>query len=402
MHILFLLTQDLESPSGLGRYLPIAKEIMRMGHKVTIAALHSNFHSLRTHREDREGVEVLYVAQMHVLKQANQKHYFPLYKFILLAVRATLALGWVALKSPADIIHVGKPHPMNGLAGLLGKYLRGKTLLVDCDDFEAGSSRFSTEWQKQTVSFFERWVPQHAAVVTTNTHFMQDKLICWGIPPDRVLYLPNGVDSQRFSQPDQKELDALKARLGLTDNKVVAYIGSLSLPSHPVDLLVEAFGKVHASLPEAALMLVGGGEDYETLKGHVQHLGIESAVRFCGRVPPDEVSRYYQIAHVSVDPVRDDDAARGRSPLKLFESWAACVPFVSADVGDRRSLLGTPPAGLLAAPGDPDSLAGCILKVLQDSRLSEELRRRGAQCAETYSWGSLTRQLESTYRQILS
>jgi len=47
-------------------------------------------------------------------------------------------------------------------------------------------------------------------------------------------------------------------------------------------------------------------------------------------------------------------------------------------------------------------LAECILQVLQDTRLSEELRLRGSQCAEAYSWGTLARQLESTYRQILS
>jgi hypothetical protein len=44
--ITFLLTQDLESPSGLGRYWPMARYLAALGHQVKIGALHSNFNSL--------------------------------------------------------------------------------------------------------------------------------------------------------------------------------------------------------------------------------------------------------------------------------------------------------------------------------------------------------------------
>ena len=46
MKILFLLTQDLQSPSGLGRYLPLASELSALGHDVYVAALHANYKSL--------------------------------------------------------------------------------------------------------------------------------------------------------------------------------------------------------------------------------------------------------------------------------------------------------------------------------------------------------------------
>ncbi len=49
MRILFLLTQDLDSPSGAGRYQPMAKYLTKLGHQVTIAALHSNYFSLKRH-----------------------------------------------------------------------------------------------------------------------------------------------------------------------------------------------------------------------------------------------------------------------------------------------------------------------------------------------------------------
>ena len=76
MRILFLLTQDLESPSGLGRYLPLAQELVKSGHQVNIAALHSNYQKLAFRRKNIQGVELHYVAQMHVKKQGSTKTYF--------------------------------------------------------------------------------------------------------------------------------------------------------------------------------------------------------------------------------------------------------------------------------------------------------------------------------------
>ncbi|MFM8320776.1 MAG: glycosyltransferase, partial [Chloroflexota bacterium] len=97
--------------------------------------------------------------------------------------------------------------------------------------------------------------------------------------------------------------------------------------------------------------------------------------------------------------IRDDDAARGRSPLKMFESWACGAPFVSADVGDRRALLGAPPAGLLTAAGGAPELAAGLLQVLQQPGLAETLRRRGLARLPEFTWHRLARRLEEIYRR---
>ena len=181
--------------------------------------------------------------------------------------------------------------------------------------------------------------------------------------------------------------------MGLTGNSVVGFIGSLSGPSHPVDLLLEAFKILINDEDQAILMLVGGGEDLQSLKNQASKLGISNYVKFCGRVPPDSVSLYYSLADVSVDPVNDDDGARGRSPLKLFESWACGIPFVCGDVGDRRHLLGDPPAGVLSRPGDPDSLAKAIHSIIINPEMAEELRQRGLERVNSFTWDKLAKML---------
>lgn len=402
MRILFLLTQDLESPSGLGRYWPLACELVRRGHQVRIAALHSNWGELTERIFKRNGVQIEYVAPMHVRKIGSQKGYYSPFELIGVILRATWAMSRAAISNPADVIQVGKPHPMNSLAGLLVWWVKGGLFCVDCDDYEAQVNRFGNEWQRRVVAYFEQHIPRIAQVVTTHTHFMHDKLVAWGCPDERIHYLSNGIDLSRFVQPDPNPVSGLREGLNLERKRVVAYLGSLSQSGHPVDLLITAFQQILKNFTEAVLMLVGGGEDIERLKLLTHQLGIEQSVRFTGRVLPDEVPAYYALAEVSVDPVHDDDAARGRSPLKMFESWAMGVPFVTSPVGERRRLAGDPPATWLAEPaGDPRALAEAIQQVLDDSALAETLRQRGYERVKEYTWDQLAGQMETVYQDAI-
>jgi glycosyltransferase involved in cell wall biosynthesis len=395
--IVFLLSQSLDSPSGLGRYSPLARELAKLGHEVDIFALHPAFSELDKTSLEVDGVQVHYVAQMHVTKSGDSKSYFTTSQLVKVTLKATWHLSRSAISMKADIVHIGKPHPMNSIAGLCAKIINRSRLYLDCDDYEARSGRFNSHWQKSIITIFEKWMPRQVKLITTNTIFMRNKLIGWGIPAEKIMYLPNGVDRNRFSKADPGGIESLRAELNLGSKKVIGYIGSLSLPSHPVNLLLEAFHKIHEYDQNTILMLVGGGEDMNLLSELAQELGISRATRFCGRVPPEKIPLYYALADVSVDPVYDNDAARGRSPLKLFESWACGVPFVTADVGDRKSLLGDPPAGLLAQPGNPESLAELIQQVLSVKALANSVAEAGKLKVKDYYWDRLAIEFSKIY-----
>jgi glycosyltransferase involved in cell wall biosynthesis len=401
MRILFLLSQDLDSPGGGGRYFPLARALARRGHQVAIAGLHSSYAGLEQKRFPLEGVQIEYAAPMHVRKTGSLKSYYPLYRLVPLMAWATFGLAWAALREHFDILHIGKPHPMNSLAGLFARSLRGGKLWVDVDDYEAATNRFSGGWQKRVVSYFEDIVPRKADYVTTHTGFLRQRLLELGVPQEQICYLPNGYEPERFSAARPEAIAALREELGLSGRKVVAFIGSLSLVSHPVDLLVEAFRIVCAAEPEARLLFVGGGEDLPQLQEQVAEADLGEKVIFRGKVPFSQAPRYYQMADVTVDPVYDNEVARSRQPLKLVESWAAGAPFITADVGDRRSLLGEPPAGLLACPGDPASLAGAILSVLQDADFAASLRTLGYERVRAYRWEQIAAGQETQYLRSL-
>ena len=384
--IVFLLTQDLQSPSGLGRYFPIAKALTSPEQEIVILALHSNFYELTGKDAIREGVRVKYVGQMHVLKKGNKTTYFKPLKLLWVTFVGTVSLLFNTLRESPIVLILGKPHPMNGVAGSLVKLFQKPTVILDCDDYEAASNHFGNKTQFKIVKWFEDNLPRMANWVTSNTHFTRQRLIGLGISPEKICYIPNGVDLDGFLPADQDKVDQLRATLTLNGKKVIGYLGSLNLENHPVNLLIDSLPRIKRDVPNCRLLIVGGGKDLDLLKRQAEDLGVAESVSFTGRVPADQIHLYYQLCDVTIDPVLDDDAARGRCPLKMFESWASGIPFLTMDVGDRRLLAGDPPAAVIIPPGSSEELSKAVIDLLNDQEKTAALVESGLSKARDYSW----------------
>jgi glycosyltransferase involved in cell wall biosynthesis len=397
--LLFLLTQSLDYPSGLGRYWPLAKELVRLGHQVRVAALHPALGSLPSRRFDLDGIGVSYVGPMHVRQVGHERLYHGPLGLAWAVLWGTAGLSWEAMLREADAIHVCKPHPMNGLAGLSGRWLRRRRLYLDCDDYEAESNRYSSPWQREIVKRCEDGYPRFARGVTTNTRFTQRRLERLGYPGEHIVYVPNGIDRERFSRPGETRVRALRRRLGLFDDPVVLYVGSLSSVSHPLDLLLGAFVSIAPRYRAARLLIVGGGEDYGSIRRQVQEMGLGDRIVMTGRVDPQDVPLYYAVGDVSVDPVHDDPTAQARSPLKLFESMATGTAVLTGDVGDRREHLGDGRAGLLVEPGSAETLAEGLAVLLDQPGRRQEMGKEGQALAERFYWDVQVREFVRVYER---
>lgn len=392
MRFTFLLTQSLDSPGGGGRYLPLAKALVRRGHPVKLAMLHHDFGAAPSRHFWLDGVEVEYVGQMHVRKRGGQKQYFSPWLLPWIAALATLRLAWAALRTPADAILVCKTQPMNGLAAWLAHTLRRTPVYLDADDWETLNNRFQHPWQQRIVAGFERWMPSFAAGITVNTRFIAEQFVAQGYPPARLRLLPNSVERERFQvleQPDLPDtLAALRERwqIAPTDRTIV-YVGSLSLLNHALDLLLDAFARLLADQPQALLLLVGGGEDRERLEAMAGALGIQARVRFVGRVPLEEAPLYYRLGEFSVAPMWETPTARSSLSIKLAESIFAGVPCLTADIGDYAARVGA--AGHAVAPGSAPAFAEGMLALLRDPARLDAMRAAARGTRDTYAWDTL-------------
>lgn len=401
MRIVLLLTVGLERPSGR-RYRQVARHLVQAGQQVRILALHPDYAACRQRRFVEDGVEVWYVGQMHARKQGSRPQRFSRTGLLRVLVTATLGMVWGVLCSPADVYHLGKPQPINGLATLMGVcLLRGQRFYVDCDDDETASNRFSAGWQRAVFAGWQWLLPRLAAGATVNTRFLQARLqgACWRWGRGPVVYVPNGVAPDGFRPPAPGVLRALRQALGLEGRRVIAYVGTLACHNHPVDLLLVAFARLAADVPDSVLLLVGGGEDLVPLRAQAAAAGLQQRVRFTGHVPHRATRAYLALADLSVDPVCDNAVARARSPLKIFESLALGVPVVTGDVGDRAALLAYGQAGVLVRPGDAASLAAGITALLTDAPRRARLAAVGRLYARQFAWARLAAAWQRVYDQ---
>ena len=196
-----------------------------------------------------------------------------------------------------------------------------------------------------------------------------------GIPAEKITVIPNAVDVESFDsggQPDQ----ALKEKLGLASYTLIGFIGSF-YAYEGLDLLLDAFPKIIAHLPDVRLLLVGGGPQDTALKEQARNLGIADKVIFTGRVPHQEVQRYYDLIDVLAYPRHSMRLTDLVTPLKPLEAMAQGRLLVASDVGGHRELIRDGETGMLFRAGDTDSLAETTMKLLVKREYWTELRQAG-------------------------
>ena len=225
-----------------------------------------------------------------------------------------------------------------------------------------------------TARELERHVLRSVDHVVAVSSALQRWLVAAGVSPERITVLPNAVDPARFD-PGHVEGGTVRGRLGLADQPVVGFVGTLK-PWHDVDTLVRAIALLRRRTPAPRLLVVGAGPERERLEKLARINGIGAATTFTGPVPHAGVAPYIGAFDVAVVPYGRERTSYF-SPLKLFEYLAAGRPVVAADVGDIRHCIRHGETGLLYPAGDTDALADAIGALLADRSRASSLARAG-------------------------
>ncbi|KPL85988.1 glycosyltransferase [Herpetosiphon geysericola] len=393
--IVFLITMGIERPSGQ-RYFNLARELVRNGDQVRILALHPDLAQCQQRRFVQDGVEIWYVGQMHSRKRHGEVLPFSPLQLLWVLISATLGMLWGIFCSPAAIYHLGKPQPVNGLAAVLGVMLgRGQRFWVDCDDDEVGSNRLTNQAQRMVFAFWQWLLPRLAKGVTVNTQALAARMRQARVP--KIVYVPNGVDHSLFQAPEPTVLAGLRNSLGLAGTTVIAYVGTIALHNHPINLLLEAFDLQLKHDPHIRVLLIGGGEDLGYIQNWIREHGYQQRIICLGHQDRRTIPTWMALADVTVDPVYDDAVAQARSPLKLFESLALGIPAVTGDVGDRRLILNFVADRLIAPAGDALGLAQTLQSVL--ASWSNADRQACFARAADYAWSALALRWRTGYEE---
>ena len=243
----------------------------------------------------------------------------------------------------------------------------------------------------------ERTIWRNADLLIAVSGPLRNYLECEGIPGDRIVVLPNGVEPDRFLLDEERAAERL--RLKVAGRYVIGMVATFK-PWHGTDVLLAAFELLHRSDPLTHLLLVGDGPLRAQLEERVRIAGLREAVTFTGTVPHRDVPRHIIAMDVAVVPYPEIEQ-NYYSPLKLFEYMAAGRPIVASRMGQVADILVAGETGLLFDPGNVTELSDCLRRVQQSADLGLELGRRAREACRLYTWDNNAARLIEHVRALV-
>ncbi|MEV5973593.1 glycosyltransferase family 4 protein [Streptomyces sp. NPDC051921] len=209
----------------------------------------------------------------------------------------------------------------------------------------------------------------------------------------RMTQLPPGVDEKTF-HPDSGGAE-VRERLGLSDRPVVVCVSRL-VPRKGQDTLILAMPEILRRVPEAVLLIVGGGPYEQELRKLAVSTGVAGSVRFTGAVPWSELPAHYGAGDVFAMPCRTRRGGLDVEGLGIvyLEASATGLPVVAGDSGGAPDAVLDGETGWVVRGGVPEETADRVATLLLDPELRARMGERGRRWVEErWRWDLLAERL---------
>lgn len=209
----------------------------------------------------------------------------------------------------------------------------------------------------------------------------------------RMVHLPPGVNEQAFHPGSGGAV--VRAGLGLADRPVVLCVSRL-VPRKGQDTLILAMPRILREIPDAALLIVGGGPYRSELQALAERTGVAGAVRFTGPVPEAELPAHFGAGDVFAMPCRTRRGGLDVEGLGIvyLEASATGLPVVAGDSGGAPDAVLEGETGYVVPGGSPELAAERVLTLLRNPELRHRLGERGrAWVHESWRWDLLAGRL---------
>ncbi|ROZ63766.1 glycosyltransferase [Kocuria soli] len=316
--------------------------------------------------------------------------------------RYSRALERTARSERPAILHAASNH-WNGLAAVATANRLGIPSIYEVRGlWEVTRGSRDPEWAQGGMYKFMARMEADAAAEATHvlaiTQALKDELISRGVDGDKITVVPNAVNGDRF-QPQDRD-SGLEAELGLQGKTVIGYVGSV-LDYEGLGLLIDAAEILGRNRDDFAVLIVGDGAELEKFQGIVQERGLEGLVRFTGRVPHQDVERYYSLVDIAPFPRLPLPVCEMVSPLKPFEALAMQKAVVASDVAALAEIITPGVNGLLHRKGDTDDLVRVLEQLLNDPQQRQDLAERGRTwVVENRQWSGVAGIVSDIYDQL--
>jgi glycosyltransferase involved in cell wall biosynthesis len=229
----------------------------------------------------------------------------------------------------------------------------------------------------------------HADVFIGDCKAVKQAAIRFGVPPNRIITFPWGVDLSKFKPTGGDQ--GLRARLGWQKNFVVLHLRSWESLYDPITV-IRAFIRAARQNADLRLLMPGTG----SLKSEIPHMvkksGLQEKVFFVGSINQSELPAYYRAADVYVSASLSDG-----SSVSLMEALASGLPSIVTNIPSNQEWVSPGRQGWLFPEKDEVALSEAILKVVKSIRLKQMAKYSRKQAEFRANWNLNKQQLFRAY-----
>lgn len=253
---------------------------------------------------------------------------------------------------------------------LLYKWLRGIPLVVV--EHQPNALKRRSEW---FFSYLSMLLADKVVLLTpAYKKELKVRLNRW-FRENKVRVIPNGIDTKRFTPPEQVPKQAHTVRLGMA---------ARFTSTKRQDVLVQMMSELRRREPEIdwQLSLAGDGENWRNIKKTTTTSNLEDCINMPGQLDETELINWFQSLDIYIH------ASEGETlSTALLQAMAAGLPILASDVPGIRNLIATEiSCGLLADNQTPESFASLVIQLSKDAVTCAVLGSAGRQLAtSTYS-----------------
>jgi glycosyltransferase involved in cell wall biosynthesis len=301
----------------------------------------------------------------------------------------------------SQVIHFQKCYYYSALPALISSWVNNKPVHYDWDDCEAKIFYYSNPRQfiiGEFLNIFEILIPKAVDTISVSSDYLRNICLSRGVSGRDIFPAHVGADLGHFS-PDSSLSGEIKKKYGIP-GELILYVGQLHGGQYAELFIKAAAGIIKENRWDVRFMIIGDGYRLAELKGLAAGLGVSGRFIFTGFIPHDRIPAYVNAADICVACFEENDITRCKSPLKIAEYLACGKAIVASNVGEVRRMVGG--VGILAKPGDTDSLSSGIRSLLSDKALRARLGGYARKRAETeYNWEVTAENILRAYKGII-
>ncbi|HUZ00043.1 MAG TPA: glycosyltransferase family 1 protein [Thermomicrobiaceae bacterium] len=244
--------------------------------------------------------------------------------------------------------------------------------------------------QRYLNALTRRSVRRASRVIAVSENTRIDVLRDYGVAPERVVTVPNGIDPAMKPVPDDDALARFRGEHGLPRHFLL-FVGTLQPRKNLLGLL-RAYARVRDRLDLPLVVVGGAGWHYTPIFDEVQRLGLNDRVSFAGYAAGDTLASWYSAATAFVFPSLYEGFG-----LPVAEAMACGTAVVTSSTSSLPEVAGD--AALLVDPRDLEALGEALVRVASDEALRRNLRERGLARARQFTWERTARETVAVYHE---